>query len=166
DLIEPAFGTDGYVHFQNIIRARITGMEVALNLTMLERLLVSQFSYTYVYPEDITNNDILKYRPRHLLYLSQRLTFNPFQVGVDFRYISRTDRIDDELVQLGIVPNGDQRVPIYLTDVRLSAEWKFAGLPVVSSINVNNLFQYYYSDFIGNLGPTRNYVLSLEARLE
>ncbi|MBI3363546.1 MAG: TonB-dependent receptor [Ignavibacteriae bacterium] len=162
DLIEPSFAADGYVHFQNITRARITGGEFVLRLNALKGLLPAQVSYTYVYPEDLTKNDILKYRPRHLVYVSLQGILPPFTLGADFRYISRTERIDDELVFSGTVPDGDQRVEIYVTDVRVSAELRFAGLSITSTFHVNNLFQYYYTDFIGNLGPTRNYVLSVE----
>jgi len=165
DLIEPSFAPDGYVHFQNITRARITGVELALRLQGLNGVFPVQLSYTYVNPEDVTKNDILKYRPRHLVYCSLQGIFRPVTLGVDFRFISRTERIDDELVLSGTVPEGDRRVPIYLVDVRAIAEWSVAGLPITSSFQVNNLLQYYYTDFIGNLGPTRSVVLTLESTI-
>ncbi len=165
DLIEPAFGTDGVVHFQNITRALIYGAEMTLNLSLLSGDLQSQVSYTYMVPRDVTTGDILKYRPRNLLYLSTQLYERPFRLGVDLRILSRTEQIDDEFVTLGIIPQGDQRVAIYVADLRIGADWTLGGLPMTSTFHVNNLFQYYYVELIGNMAPTRNFVFTLETRI-
>ncbi|MBI4549246.1 MAG: TonB-dependent receptor [Ignavibacteriae bacterium] len=165
DLIEPAFGSDGRVHFQNITRARIGGLELVAKFSVSKRMFSGQLSYTHIKPEDLTKGDILKYRPRHLFYASSQISVPPFDFGVDFRYLSKVDRIDEELILLGVVPDGDKRVPIYVTDIRLGVDWKFMRLPLVTKFHINNLFQYYYVDFIGNLGPLRHYVLTLEAKL-
>jgi len=164
DMIEPTFGADGKVQFQNILRSRITGAEMTLNVDFMRRILSTVVSYTYLYPEDVTRGDILKYRPRNMLYASGRFLFDPFSLAADFRFLSKTERIDEEFISLGIVPGGSERVNVYVTDVRLGADWKFAGLPMISIFHVNNLFQYYYVDLIGNLAPTRNYVLTLETK--
>lgn len=163
DLIEPSFGSDGSVHFENVTRARVTGTEITINADFMHHLLGGRVSYTYAYPQDATSGEILKYRPRHLLLVSATSDVQPVRAGVDFRYMSRMERIDEEFVNLGIVPDGDRRVAIYLTDVHLSVDWSFAGLPLRSTASINNLFQYYYTDFIGNLGPLRTYLLTLEA---
>jgi outer membrane receptor protein involved in Fe transport len=84
--------------------------------------------------------------------------------GADFRYISRVDRIDDELVEVGIIPDGDERVPIYVTDARVGVDLGVAHLPFTLTLNVNNIFQRNYVELIGNLMPPRTYVLTLEAR--
>lgn len=164
DLIEPTFGSDGFIRFLNITRAKITGTETALSLNFFDKQWINQFSYTFIYPRDISKNDILKYRPRHLLYVTSEANFNLVRLGVDFRYLSRIERIDEEFVLLDIVPDGDERVPIYITDVHLSADWNYLNIPIVVSFHINNMFQYYYVDLIGNLGPTRNYVLTLETK--
>jgi outer membrane receptor for ferrienterochelin and colicins len=165
DLIEPAFGSDGVVHFQNITRALIYGAECTINLALLNRLIDNQISYTYMVPRDLTTGDVLKYRPRHLLYLSTRLTVTPVRVGIDARFLSNSERIDDSFVTLGIIPGGDHRVPITVVDLRIGADWSLGTLPFTSSLHVNNLFQYYYVELIGNMAPTRNYVLTLETRI-
>jgi outer membrane receptor for ferrienterochelin and colicins len=163
DLIEPAFGVDGYVHFLNITRARITGIEVTLNSNVFSQHLRNQVSYTYMNPEDLTHNDVLKYRPRHLVTASSQLSVDPILVGIDVRYISKTERIDQELQ--AVVPDINQLVPITVVDLRLGGQWKFGTTSLATSLQINNLFQYYYADFIGNLGPTRNYVLTMEVKL-
>ena len=88
-----------------------------------------------------------------------------FSADADFRYVSRVDRIDNELVDFGIVPDGDQRVDIFVTDFRVGADFSFAGFPLLATLNVNNAFQLNYVELIGNLMPPRTYVLVLEAKL-
>lgn len=165
DLIEPSFGRDGRVRFQNVTRARITGYELSLHATWLKRLVLTEIGYTYIYPEDVTKEDILKYRPRHLVYVSGKVEYGYFQLGIDYRYISKMEHIDEEFVTLGIITQGDKLVPISVTDVRFAADWGFLGVPLVSSFHVNNLFGYHYVELIGNIAPIRNYVLTLEAKL-
>lgn len=165
DLIEPTFGTDGKVRFQNVTRARVQGFEVGLSTSFFENLLFSEIGYTYMYPRDISKQDILRYRPRHLLYTSGRLAYGNVQLGIDYRFLSKVERIDEEFVTLGIIAQGDKRVPIHVTDLRLSVDWTFVDLPFVSSFHVNNLFGYHYVELIGNIAPIRNYVIALEANL-
>jgi len=162
DLIEPTFGTDGYVHFFNITRARISGVEATAYLNVLQNHFRNQVSYTYMNPEDLTHNDVLKYRPRHLIYASSQVSVDPVLVGVDVRYISKTQRIDQELQ--AVVPDINQLVPITVVDLRLGCQWKLGETALVTTLQVNNLFQYYYADFIGNLGPLRNYVFTAEVK--
>ena len=164
DMIEPAFGTNGTVQFQNVTRASIIGTEISATLN-IQHQWITDVGYTYVYPKNVETGEILKYRPRNLLYLSSKILFNPFQVGIDYRYLSRVEEIDEEFVQFGIVPDGDQRVPISVVDLRASVNWNLFTTQMTSSLQVNNLFQYYYSDFIGNLGPVRNFVVTMEAKI-
>ncbi len=62
------------------------------------------------------------------------------------------------------MPDGDERVPIFVTDFRIGADFGFAGLPLNATFNVTNALQYNYVELIGNMMPPRNYVLVLEAR--
>lgn len=165
DLIEPAFGSDGVIHFQNITRALIYGTECTIGLGLFDRLLDNQISYTYMVPRDLTTGDVLKYRPRHLLYCSTRLNLPPVRIVVDARFISNSERIDDAFVTLGIIPGGDQRVPITVVDVRVAADWRLGDLELTSAFHVNNLFQYAYVELIGNMAPTRNFVFTLDTRI-
>ena len=77
----------------------------------------------------------------------------------------RTEYSDDQFVTLGIIPGGEQRVPIYVADLRISADWAIGGLAMSSGLHINNLFQYYYVELIGNMAPTRNFVFTLETRI-
>jgi hypothetical protein len=84
--------------------------------------------------------------------------------GADFRFVSRVDRIDNEFVELGIIPDGDQRQDILVTDFRLGADFSSLGLPLSATMNVNNALQRNYVELIGNIMPPRTYVLVLEGR--
>jgi hypothetical protein len=88
----------------------------------------------------------------------------PLFAGADFRYVSRVEEIDDGLVEVGIIPDGDERVQILVTDVRLGAEFRLWELPLSATLMVNNLFQYNYVELIGNLMPPRTYVLVLSIK--
>ncbi len=162
DLIEPISDTAGIVHFQNITRARLTGAEMILNLLTFNGVLQSQLSYSYVYPEDVIHKRILNHRSRHLLYQINQISIDPIRVGLDFRYISKMENVDSLLLK--VIRNAEQRVSAYLVDLHFNIDCKFAGLPITIALHINNLTQYYYTDFIGNLAPLRNYVLTLETR--
>ena len=168
NLIEPGLivaGLDLQVQWRNVTRARVQGFESSFQATFFGGGLACNFGYTYVYPEDLTQNDILKYRPRHIVHADARGKIHWLNVSADFRFISRIERIDTELVDAGVIPDGDQRVPIYVTDVRVGADLGFTGIPLSISLNVNNLFQHNYVELIGNVMPPRTYVLVLESRL-
>jgi iron complex outermembrane receptor protein len=165
DLIEPSFGDDGYVHFFNITRARTRGLESVLNINAFDHVWISQIGYTYVFPKDVGSGEVLKYRPRHLLYISSHVNLKLLQTGIDFRYSSKIENIDKELVELGVIPDGDVRVPVYVMDFHVSADWSSFGLPIISAVHIENFFQYYYTDFLANLAPLRNIVASVELKL-
>jgi outer membrane receptor for ferrienterochelin and colicins len=167
DLIEatvkPDSGTPA-ISFDNVTRARIQGAEVSVKSDWFKKWLHLEASYTYVWPRDLTENQILRFRPRHLLYTSGGLNYKAFSVGVDFRYISKVDRVDEALIALAPIRDGAVRVPIKVVDARASVDLGSVGVPIILRFNVNNLFQYNYVELMGNVSPIRNFVLSAEAR--
>ncbi len=168
DLIEPGLivsGSDLEVQWRNVTRARIQGFETSLKLGLPDGLFSQEFGYTYSYPQDRTLHQVLKYRPRHVLYWNGRSKVDWLSVDIDFRYISRVDQIDDELILTGIIPDGDQRVPIYVTDARIGADLKLGDVPLTITFSINNLFQHRYVELIGNVMPPRNYVIVLQTRI-
>jgi outer membrane receptor protein involved in Fe transport len=80
-----------------------------------------------------------------------------FDFGIDFRFWSKVEKIDEELVDLGIVTDGNLRVPAYVTDLRAGYNFISAGLPVRIFVNVKNIFNYNYVELIGNIRKIRNY---------
>jgi outer membrane receptor protein involved in Fe transport len=168
DLIEPGIaisnGNSAYIQWRNVTKARVQGFETSLKFGFFDGGLLYSLGYTYVYPEDISTHDLLKYRPRHLLYTSLYGHAGCLTAGADFRFVSRVDRIDNEFVELGIIPDGDQRQDILVTDFRLGADFSSLGLPLSATMNVNNALQRNYVELIGNIMPPRTYVLVLEGR--
>lgn len=165
NLIESGFNPAGNGQFNNVTKARIQGVEVSAKVGLFNKTLFLESGYTYVYPKDRTKDDILKYRPRHLLYISALVRAGVASFGADFRYVSRIERIDEEFVRLGIVKDGDQRVATYVTDIQAGADFSIIGVSIIANLNVKNVLQYNYVELIGNLAPPRTVVLSLEARI-
>ena len=164
NMIEPQFNTTGQITFQNVTRARVQGFEIDAASDAATDFLTLRASYTYVYPKDLTTGEILKYRSRELFYLSADYSKSIYRASIDFRYISRFENYDRDLVQLGIVANGNERVPAYITDVRAGVAFASYGVPFSATIVVNNIFNYYYVEMIGNIAPLRNYSLVLTTR--
>ena len=163
NLIESGFTPAGTGQFSNVTKARIQGAECSLKAGLLGKTLTVEIAYTYVYPKDRTTNDILKYRPRHLVYTSAVARAGVALLGIDFRYISRVERIDEDFVRLGIVKDGDLRVATYVLDLRAGTDFTSIGVPLSVNLHVNNLLQYNYVELIGNLATPRTFILSVEA---
>ena len=153
-----------YIQWRNVTEARVQGFETTFSLALFGGGLCLDAGYTYVSPEDLTADDFLKYRPRHILSTGLRAHAGWIMAGMDYRYVSRVDRVDVELVEVGIVPDGDERVAISVADARLGVDLGIVHLPVSLTLNVNNIFQHNYVELIGNLMPPRTYVLTLEGR--
>ncbi|MEE9224779.1 MAG: hypothetical protein V3U68_01095 [Bacteroidota bacterium] len=163
--VNPKFGESIDIRFENITRARIQGGEVSIKSDRFERLLLAEVSYTYVWPRDLIEDDFLRFRSRHLLYGNLQLRGGFLTFGIDGRYVSRMERIDERLVQLAPIPDGHRRVSIKVVDVRALFDLNKFGVPLRIGFNVNNVTHYNYVELIGNIAPTRNYVLTVEVSL-
>jgi len=164
DMIEPGFDSrDGQIFFSNLVRARIQGLEMNNEVNLIQDIVTLKFNYTYLWGRNLETNKALKYRPRHMTNSSINFSYADFSTNLIFRYWSRIEEIDDELISFGLVKDGDERVEVYLVDLNINYSLLQFGLPVRASFNINNLFNYYYVEMIGNLAPIRNYSLSLEA---
>ncbi|MCZ7556532.1 MAG: TonB-dependent receptor [Bacteroidia bacterium] len=160
NLVEPTIDpVDGRIVFRNITEARIRGYELSVQTFPWEMFDFS-VAYTYLYPEDRGSGTILKYRPRHLFYVSGSVDLGPFRFGVDHRIISRLEEVDMELSV--VIPDADRRVPTYVTDLRLAWSGAIAGLPVRVTALTDNILNYSYTEVVANLAPIRQYRLMLE----
>ncbi len=163
DMIEIEFDPfNGEAFFNNLTRARIQGIDLSTVTNLFAQKLTFNLSYTYLWPRDIEKHEELKYRPRHTAITGLSFKQNFIEVGIDFRYLSRVEKIDDELVNLGTVPDGDKRVDIYVLDARIGARLFNYNIPCRLFLNVNNLLNYNYVELIGNIAPLRNYSFNLE----
>jgi outer membrane receptor for ferrienterochelin and colicins len=166
DFIEPGVDpADGLIIFDNVTRARIQGLEFQ-SLIDLEQFNTNiTLSYTYLWARNIEEKKVLKYRPRNVFYLRLDYSLHNFIAGADFRYWSRVEEIDNELIDLGLVPDGQLRVDVYVLDLRAGYNLTLSGIPLRIFLNVNNILNYNYVELIGNLAPIRNFSLSVEVPL-
>lgn len=149
--------SDGLIFFNNLLRARIQGFEAGSTINIIPGILKSSVAYTYLNSRDLENGIALKYRPRHTFNGSLEFTNWHFGLGIFFRYQSRVEEIDNELIDLGIVRDGNLRVPVYQTDLNLSYDLISFGVPATMYINAKNIFNYNYVELVGNLKPIRNF---------
>ena len=176
DLIEPNIEIKSYhpnplssyvvegpvIQFENVTKARIQGFEAELRSEWWKRYFSTNIGYTYTWPWDVGDNVILKFRPRHILYLGGVFSWENLRASADFRYLSRIERIDENLVRLAPIVDGDERVPTKIVDVRASYDLIGFGYPIRVGFNVNNLLNYSYVELLGNMGPVRTYYLTIE----
>jgi len=163
NFIEPGVDpSDGLIYFDNVVRARIQGAELSINYKLFNDKLSLSFSHNHLWSRDIEKKKALKYRPRNLSYFTADYSFLDFLLGADFRYWSRVEEIDTELIDLGLVPDGEIRAAVYVLDLRAGYNLSNLGLPLRMNFNANNIFNYNYVELIGNLAPIRNYSFSLE----
>ena len=153
NFIEPEPDIYQTVQFKNVSSARIRGLEFSAQGSILKRFLSFNVGYTYMDPVDRDTGETLAYRPRHLLTSGLTLTYSIFEAGLDFRYISRLERVK-------VYPN-DERVPQKVWDGRITS--KLMGFSM--SFNINNMFQYNYWQVERNMAPPRNYVFTVSREL-
>jgi outer membrane receptor protein involved in Fe transport len=162
DLIEALVYPDYDIRFTNITRARIRGLEVGMKTDWFDRLISTDFSYTYTDPVDLRDNSVLKFRSRHLFYASLSANYRQWRTEINFRYVSRVEAIDEALVNLAPIIDGDQRVACKVVDAGVTYNLINTGLPITFGLTVKNLTNYYYVELIGNLAPVRTYYVSVE----
>jgi outer membrane receptor for ferrienterochelin and colicins len=162
DLIEAGVNPNLEILFNNITRARIRGLEVGTKTDWFDRFISTDFSYTYTDPVDLRDNSVLKFRSRHLFYASLTANYRQWRTEVNFRYVSRVEAIDENLVHFAPIIDGEQRVACKVVDAGVTYNLINAGLPITVGLTVKNLTNYYYAELIGNLSPLRTYYLSVE----
>lgn len=151
--------------FENLTRARIQGFDLSVKSSWWERRILVEAGYTAMWPEDVGQGLVLKFRPRHILMTSITLDPGVVRLTADYRFISRVDRIDDQLVQLAPIIHGQYRVPIHVLDFRGMASLKVGGIPLRIGAHVRNVMNYHYVELIGNLAPPRTFSISVEGLL-
>jgi iron complex outermembrane receptor protein len=152
DMIEPKPDPNQVIQFINVTRARIAGVETNLKVLAFKNFGFD-IGYTWMDPYDIELDTTLAYRPRHILTTALTYTLDKLELGVNFRYVSKFERVE-------VYPN-DDRVDQQVLDLRTA--YNFGQLRL--GINVNNVFNYNYTQMERTLLPIRHYVVTLGARL-
>lgn len=155
DFINPSISFEEtlLIRFENVQDARIRGIETNVTSSWFSNRLNSIVSYIFVDPRDLETDALLTYRPRHILTASLTVKPGIFEFGVDYRYASR---LKDEQVE--VFPR-DDRVATKVWDARAGVS--FSNYTFM--LNVENLFQYHYTQIERNLEPIRHSSLTLQA---
>jgi outer membrane receptor for ferrienterochelin and colicins len=162
DMIEPSFDKYGDILFNNLTRARIQGVDLNTATNLFSDNITLNLGYTYLWAINVNKKTFLKYRPKHSIVAGLNYKTDIIESGFDFRYSSRVENIDNEFVDLGLVPDGDKRVEIFVLDVRIGFNLFALNIPGRIFLNAANLFNYNYVELIGNIAPIRNFSLNAE----
>ncbi|OLC10740.1 MAG: hypothetical protein AUH41_02330 [Gemmatimonadetes bacterium 13_1_40CM_66_11] len=158
DLIEPRLlqippGTVE-IQLQNVVRARIAGLDASVIAAPIPDRLIATLGYTYLDTRrslgGSSTSGPLAFRPRHLVTLGADYTLGPVGVGADFRFASRPERIELE----GFVD--PRRVPVKVLDLR--AGWKQG--PIEWRVLATNVLNYIYNLVPETLAPVRTITLT------
>jgi len=161
DLIEPQLDRNAdqriVVRFQNISQASVTGFDLSHITDWWSKMMSTRLGYTYTYSRDLSPGSEyglpLKYRSRHMLYLSHDINIRPFSFGLDFRHMSKIERVDQ--YHQVYITDIDKMVPTYVAAVRLGIMLRHYSFRIM----VDNLFQYNYILSPANMAPPRTIVL-------
>lgn len=153
DLIEPQVlripPDTVKIQLQNVVRARIRGLDASVVAAPLADRLVATLGYTYLDTRRRLAGDStegpLAFRPRHLVTLGADYAVGPIDLGGDFRFASTPQRIELE----GFVD--PRRVPVKVLDLR--ARWKRD--PVELRLLATNVLNYIYDLVPETLAPVR-----------
>ena len=151
-LIEPILDPDDQkIQFSNITEAVIQGAEITVDWKWPLIPVNSRVSYTYIDPFDLTADDVLAYRHRHSLVISEQLILSDWlSLGIDYRYLSKMERV--QLFPENFKTGADQRIPIHLVGGFCNINLQIS---LNLSLSVENLFQYRYVMVERNMGPVR-----------
>lgn len=168
DFIEPNFISDEgglAIMFINLPKARIQGFEFVGDWEIFPGLLKIQSGYTYLWARDLELEKPMKYRPRHRVNTSINFTPYPFEFAAYYRYWSKYEAIDETIVQppVNLIKEGDNHVEVYVWDLSAGYNLQLYDVPVKFSLNVYNVFNYNYVEFLGNISPIRNFSLRFDA---
>jgi outer membrane receptor for ferrienterochelin and colicins len=146
DLIEPTIEPGGVqIQFQNVQRARIAGLDLALYAAPFTPRFTTWLAYTFLYTRDDTvPTRPLAFRPKHLVTLGADYRWWHITLGGDFRFMSRYDRVE-------LYPPTDPQVAPKVLDVR--AEYRAGALRM--ALLAQNALNYVYNLVPRELAPVR-----------
>ena len=166
DLVEPSFTPSGNVQFRNVTSARVRGIEIGMR-AQLWGGYGFETSLTYMDPVDLSLQQTLPYRSSTLWYTRCTIPVtDEIQFQTDYRFLSKVELIDSRITALGFIEDADARVPIHVCDMRLIVNMQsVVNVPMTLTFNAKNIFDYYYTEIMGNLAPNRQLSIQGEVLL-
>jgi outer membrane receptor protein involved in Fe transport len=151
-FIEPSVDPMTFeIQFRNVQRARLMGLDVAINASPLASLNLS-LAYTFLYTRDLDSepSQPLAFRPKHLLTLGADYDWRGLGVGADFRFMSRYERV-------ALYAPTDPLVSPKVLDLRASIQ---RG-PVSARLLLANALNYLYNLVPRTLAPVQTLALAV-----
>ncbi|MFH1942344.1 MAG: TonB-dependent receptor [bacterium] len=162
DLIEPQLDTDPdgavVVRFKNVIKARVRGIDLSQRTDWWSRLVSTKIGYLFIHSKDLTPGERsapLKYRSKHTVYITNDLMLLPLTFGIDFRYLSKIERVDE--YHKAYITDIDKLVPTYVVACRFGVLQEHFAVRFL----IDNILQYNYLMSPANMGPPRTATLQL-----
>ena len=137
------------VRFQNLLEARIQGLEFTSSGFWWKDRLRLLATATLLDHKDMATGKPLTYRPDLIAFLNPSLRLGSWELHADYRYASRIKAV--KLFQY------DDRVP--------QKVWNFRMIYHLANVDfqlaVNNALDYYYTEIERSMGEIRNYTISI-----
>lgn len=159
NLIDPNI-TGSNVQFQNISIARIRGIEIGTRF-LIANAVGLEASVTLMDPVDSTLTTKLKYRAEQIFVGKLFVPFSKdLNLVLNYRYKSKWQAIDLLLAQQvkdALIFNGPS-----VLDLIINYNLKnLTGSNIEMNLSCFNILNYYYTEMVGNMGPTRMYNLQM-----
>ncbi len=139
------------VKFQNLLEARIQGIEIASVGHWWRDRLRLKVSATLMEHENLITHEPLTYRPEVIAFFNPCFCWGDWEALAEFQYASRIEAV--KLFRY------DDRVPQKIWDFRLI--YHFANYDF--HIAVNNAFDYYYTQLERSMAEIRNFSVGVMA---
>jgi len=139
------------VRFQNLLKARIQGIELSSKGHWWHNRFRLQASATILDHENLTTHKPLTYRPKVIAFFNPSISLGDWEFQAEYHYASKI-----EAVKLFCY---DERVPQKVWNFRLV--YHFLNYDV--QFAVNNAFDYYYTQIERNMAEIRNYSIGITA---
>ncbi len=144
------------LQFRNCDKARIRGIEAETAMQFWKNRLRLRMNGTWMESESrgedlqcfFEDGETLPYRPKFSGFVSPALALGPLTFEMDYRYISRFDRVS--------FFRNEQRVPQKTFNFRARYQWRQFMVVLQSK----NAFNYQYTVVEQNIGELRNYSIS------
>ncbi len=139
------------VKFQNLLEARIQGIELTTAGHWWNDRIRLTATATFLDHEDLQTHQPLTYRPKNTIFISPAVSLGAIEFQADFHYASAP-----EAVKLFAY---DDRVPQKVWNFRFI--YHYANYDF--QIAINNAFDYYYTQIERNMAKIRNFAVGMTA---
>ncbi len=137
------------VRFQNLLEARIQGLEFTSSAHWWNDRFRFLATATIIDHEDLATGKPLTYRPKVIAYVNPSLHFGAWELHADYQYASRIEAV--KLFQY------DDRVPQKVWNFRLIYHFTKFDLQFA----VNNALDYYYTEIERTIGEIQNFTFGI-----